>query len=223
MGIYLIPVPFIVILIVFYKIYRDRNDLKKIAVIQPLITCLSMVVCLLSYFTPGFSPWYTGLVLAGLVFSIVADVIFIDVKDEKRLSIALGLFLLIYIAYSAAVAVKQGLLAVDLYIAPAVLVVAVVPLAYMWKKLKSLKIPVLFYVLVLCFFICLSISTFFGSQFTVIQSVMITAASCMFLLGDLELAISNFARPMPLYIGPITYATSQLLMALSACYFPAGV
>jgi uncharacterized membrane protein YhhN len=220
MGIYLIPVPFIVVLIVFYKVYRDRNDLKKIAVIQPLITCLSMVVCLLSYFTPGFNLAYTGLILAGLVLSIAADIIFIDVKDPKKLAIALGLFLLIYIAYSVAVAVRQGFLSVDLYIAALVLLVAIVPLAYIWKGLKTLQIPVLLYVLVLVFFITLSISTFFGSQFVVIQSVMITAASCMFLIGDLELAISSFKKPIPLYIGPITYATSQMLMALSACYFP---
>jgi len=220
MGIYLIPVPFIIVLIIFYKIYRDKNDLKKIAVIQPLITCLSMAVCLLSYFTPGFNLPYTGLVLTGLILSIVADIIFVDVKDPKKLAIALGLFLLIYIAYSAAVAVKQGFLAVDLYIAPVVLIAAAIPLAYIWKGLKGLKIPVLFYVLVLVFFISLSISTFFDSEFAVIQSIMITAASCMFLIGDLELAISNFARPIPLYIGPVTYATSQLLMALSACYFP---
>jgi|GEM_PF-1663038 len=219
MGIYLIPVPFIVVLIVFYKIYRDRNDLKKIAVIQPLITCLSMVVCILSFFTTGFDLTYTGLVMLGLALSIVADIIFIDVKDPKKLAIALGLFLLIYIAYCSAIAVKQGFLAVNLYIFPILVLVTAFPLAYIWKGLGSLKIPVLFYVLVLCFFISLAVSTFFGLKFAVVQSVLITAAACMFLIGDLELAVSNFAKPMPLYIGPITYATSQLLMALSTCYF----
>ena len=108
----------------------------------------------------------------------------------------------------------------DLYIAPVVFLVACIPLAYIWKGLAALKMPVLIYVLVLVFFISLSISTFFGSKFAVIQAVMVTAASCMFLVGDLELAISSFKKPIPLYIGPITYATSQMLIALSACYFP---
>lgn len=222
MGYHLVPVPFIVVLIVFYKIYRDRNDLKKIGVIQPLITCLSIVICLLSCFTPGFKAPYTLLVLLGLALSVAADFVLVDVKDMKKLTQALVLFLLIYISYCAAITTERAFTAIDLYIAAALVPVAAAPMVYLWKGLKDLKAPVLIYVLLLCFFISRSVSTFHDTRFTEVQSVLLTAASCMFFIGDLELAVSSFKKPIPLYIGPVTYAVSQMLMALSACYFPKG-
>jgi uncharacterized membrane protein YhhN len=216
---HLIPVPVILILISLYKIFRDRNDLKKIAVIQPLITCLSIVICVLSFLTPGFKLQYTLLVLLGLILSVVADFVLVDVKDMKKLIQALILFLLIYISYFTATSLETSFRTTDLYSAAGLLVVVAICMAVLWKGLKGLKLPVLFYVLLLCFFINRAISTFSGSNFSLTQSILVTAAASMFFIGDLELAYSSFKKPIPLYIGPVTYALSQMLMALSACYF----
>jgi uncharacterized membrane protein YhhN len=220
MAYQLFLVPVILILIVFYKIYRDRNDLKKIGVIQPLITCLSIGICLLSFLTPGHRLPYTLLVLLGLVLSVVADFVLVDVKDMKKLVQVLVLFLLIYIAYSMALMLESRFQPSDLYSAAGLLLVIVVCMAMLWKGLQGLKVPVLAYVLLLCFFINRAIATFSSPDFAPVQSVLVTAAASMFLIGDLELAYSSFKKPIPLYIGPVTYALSQMLMALSACYFP---
>jgi uncharacterized membrane protein YhhN len=220
MAYQLFLIPIILILIVFYKIFRDRNDLKKIAVIQPLITCLSIGIGLLSFLTPGHQVGYTLLVLLGLILSVVADFVLVDVKDMKKLIQALILFLLIYIAYSVAVSLKSRFLAKDLYSAVGLLLVVAVSLAVLWKGLKGLKIPVMLYVLLLCFFINRAISTFSSPDFSLLQASLVTAASSMFLIGDLELAYNSFKKPIPLYIGPVTYAMAQRLMALSTCYFP---
>jgi len=220
MPFHLFLVPVILILIVFYKVYRDRNDLKKIGILQPLITCLSIAICLLSFLTPGYRLGYTLLVLLGLVLSVAADFVLVDVKDMRKLVQALVLFLLIYSAYSLALTLEGRFQSADLYSAAGLLLVVVVCMAVLWKGLKGLKIPVLAYVLLLCFFINRAIATFSGPDFSLVQSVLVTAASCMFLVGDLELAFSSFKKPIPLYIGPVTYALSQMLMALSACYFP---
>jgi len=216
---HLIPVPVILILISLYKIFRDRNDLKKIAVIQPLITCLSIIICVLSFLTPGFKLQYTLLVLLGLILSVVADFVLVDVKDMKKLIQALILFLLIYISYFTATSLETSFRSTDLYSAAGLLVVVAICMAVLWKGLKGLKLPVLVYVLLLCFFINRAISTFSGSNFSLTQSILVTAAASMFFIGDLELAYSSFKKPIPLYIGPVTYALSQMLMALSACYF----
>ena len=220
MPYHLFLVPVILVLIIFYKVYRDRNDLKKIAIIQPSITCLSIVVCLLSFLTPGYRLGYTLLVLLGLILSVVADFVLVDVKDMKKLIQALVLFLLIYITYSLALTLESRFLVRDLFSAGGLLLVIVLSMAWLWKGLKGLKIPVLAYVMLLCFFINRAISTFSSPDFAVVQSILVTAASSMFLIGDLELAFSSFKKPIPLYIGPVTYALSQMLMALSACYFP---
>jgi uncharacterized membrane protein YhhN len=219
MPYHLIPVPIILILIVLYKIFRDRNDLKKIAIIQPLITCLSILICLLSFLTSGFKLSYTLLILLGLSLSVVADFILVDVKDMKKLVRALILFLLIYIAYSLAITLSTNFLITDLYSAAGLLVVIVACMAILWKGLQGLKIPVLVYVVLLCFFIDRAISTFSSPNFSLTQSILVTAAASMFFIGDLELAYSSFKKPILLYIGPVTYALSQMLMALSACYF----
>jgi uncharacterized membrane protein YhhN len=139
----------------------------------------------------------------------------------KKLVQALVLFLLIYISYIAAVTAVHPFLAGDLYSAAALLAVTALSMAYLWRGLKELKLPVLVYVLLLCFFINRGISTFRSPGFSSVQSVLITTAAVMFLIGDFELAVSSFKKPIPLYIGPVTYAASQMLMALSACYFPA--
>jgi uncharacterized membrane protein YhhN len=220
MPYHLFLVPVILVLIVFYKVYRDRNDLKKIAIIQPLITCLSIAICLLSFLAPGYRLGYTLLVLAGLILSVLADLVLVDVKDMKKLVQALVLFLLIYIAYSLALTLESRFQVKDLYSAAGLFLVIVASMAFLWKGLKGLKIPVLVYVMLLCFFINRAISTFSSPDFALIQSILVTAASSMFLIGDLELAISSFKKPIPLYIGPVTYALAQMLMALSACYFP---
>jgi uncharacterized membrane protein YhhN len=219
MPYHLFLVPVILVLIIFYKVYRDRNDLKKIAVIQPLITCLSILICLLSFLTPGYRLGYTLLVLLGLILSVVADFVLVDVKDMQKLIQALVLFLLIYIAYSLALTLQSRFQAKDLYSAGGLLLVAVLSMAWLWNGLKGLKLPVLAYVLLLCFFINRAIATFSSPDFSLVQSILVTAASSMFLIGDLELAYSSFKKPIPLYIGPVTYALSQMLMALSACYF----
>jgi uncharacterized membrane protein YhhN len=219
MPYHLFLVPIILVLIVFYKVYRDRNDLKKIALIQPLITCLSILICLLSFLTPGYRLGYTLLVLLGLILSVVADFVLVDVKDMQKLIQALVLFLLIYIAYSLALTLQSRFQAKDLYSAGGLLLVAVLSMAWLWNGLKGLKLPVLAYVLLLCFFINRAIATFSSPDFSLVQSILVTAASSMFLIGDLELAYSSFKKPIPLYIGPVTYALSQMLMALSACYF----
>jgi len=212
-------VPVILVLIVFYKIYRDRDDLKKIAVLQPLITCLSICICLLSFLTPGHRTGYTLLVLLGLILSVVADFVLVDVKDMKKLIQALVLFLFIYIAYSLALTRESRFQVKDLISAAGLLLVVVLSMAWLWSGLKGLKLPVLAYVLLLCFFINRAIATFSSPDFSLVQSILVTAASSMFLIGDLELAYSSFKKPIPLYIGPVTYALSQMLMALSACYF----
>jgi uncharacterized membrane protein YhhN len=226
-GIHLIPIPFIIVLIIYYKIYREKNDLKKVGIIQTLITCLDVVVCILSYLTPGFSLSYTLLVLLGLGLAIVADLNFVEHNDYnmKNLTVTLVMFLFIYMSYSAAITLKHGFLIEDLYFVPSLLLIVVLSLAYLWKGLNGLRIPILIYLLILCFFLSRSISTFFGSGFAVAQSIMLTAAASMFFIGDLELAIGSFKKPLPRYIrvdyiGPVTYALAQTLMALSTCYFP---
>ncbi len=212
-------VPLILVLIVFYKYYRDRNDLRKIGILQPLITCLSIVICLLSILTPGFKLQYTLLVLLGLILSVIADFVLVDVKDMKRLVQALVLFLFIYISYSLAVTSGTRFQVTDLYSATGLLLITALCMAVLWNGLKGFKLPVLAYVLLLGFFINRAIAMFSSPVFSLLQAALVTAASSMFFIGDLELAYSSFKKPIPLYIGPVTYALAQMLMALSTGYF----
>ena len=52
----LIPVPICITLIVLYMLARNRNDLKRTAVIQPVLTFLALVNALLSFLSPRQMP-----------------------------------------------------------------------------------------------------------------------------------------------------------------------
>jgi len=76
--------------------------------------------------------------------------------------------------------------------------VAALSMAYLWRDLKGLKLPVLVYVLLLCFFISRGLATFYLPLFGTVQAVLITGAASMFFIGDLELAVSSFKKPISL-------------------------
>jgi hypothetical protein len=48
MNLYLIPIPLNLIGVILYWIARQRNDLNRVAIIQPLNTALSILIALLS-------------------------------------------------------------------------------------------------------------------------------------------------------------------------------
>lgn len=208
-----------IVLIGVYLVARNRGDFKRIAVVQPAITVVSIVIAASSFWQPGAQPGFTAWILAGLGLSLIGDIINVDMSSQKVLITGLVIFVFAYLTYALGLTIWNGFQPQDLWVAAVLLVIYAIEMWFLWPGLGELKIPVLVYGLVLPTLVNRAVSTFFGTTFSLTQAILLTAGAAMVYTGDLEYGIHRFRRPLPFTLGPVLYAGGQLLIALSPSYF----
>lgn len=216
---HLIPVPISIALIIYYFIIKNKDDLKKNAIVQPLLGVTSLVVAGLSFLNPNVHVSYTIWIMVGLGLSFVADIFNIDMKNDKILMAAIGVFVLAYTEYGITFTVFNGFHPQDLILGLILLAVYVSVMAYLWPGLGNFRIPILIYGLVMPFMVWRAASTFFGGSFSITQSILVTIATAALYIGDIEYGIHRFKKPLKMIFGPLMYPAAQLLIALSCSYF----
>lgn len=216
---HLIPVPFHLVLIGLYLIARNRNDLKRTAVIQPVATFVAMIVAALSLINPNANREYTLWILIGMGLCFLADIFNIDMTNNKILYAAIGVFVIAYLEYAFTFTRFNGFHWQDMIVAGVFFLIYVLLMRLYWKGLGDFKTPILIYGLVMLFMVTRAISTMFGSSFSLVSSILVTAGCMMLFLGDVEYGIHRFRNPLKFFFGPICYAGGQLLIALSCSYF----
>ncbi len=226
---HLIPVPLVLIVIGLYVVARAKNDLKRVAVVQPLATILTIVVCALAFFTPHAVIGFTVFILLGLVLSLIGDFLNVDMADEKVVIVGLVIFLFAYLVYAVGMTFYNGFHGADLIVAAVLLVILFALMAYLWPGLGPMRLPVIVYGAVLCIMVGSAVSTFFGGVFSMTQAILLTAGTIMIFFGDILFAIFSYKKPAPPrfvvslnLIGPFLYAGGQLLVSLAPSYFPGG-
>lgn len=215
----LIPVPIYLILIILYMVARNRNDLKKTSFIQPTATLLALVIAALSFFSPAADRSYTTWILVGLGLCFLADIFNIDMTNDKILYAAIGVFVIAYMEYALTFTRFNGFQRQDLVVAGVFLLLYIFLMRLYWKGLGNFRVPVLIYGLVMPFMVTRAISTLFGTTFSLLSAVLVTAGCTMLFLGDVEYGLHRFRKPLKFFFGPICYAGGQLLIALSCTYF----
>lgn len=226
---HLVPVPFILIAIGFYAVARAKNDLKRVAVVQPLGTILCIAVCALSLLTPHAVVGFTAFILVGLVLALIGDFLNVDMTSQKVVMVGLVIFVFAYLVYAVGIASYNGFYRADLIVAAALLAVLCAVMAYLWAGLGPMKVPFVVYGLILCIMVGRAVSTFFGDAFSSTQALLLTAGTLMIYIGDMLFAVTSYKKPAPpswavsLNLGgPALYAGAQLLIALAPSYFPGG-
>lgn len=215
---HLIPLPFHLVLIGLYLAARNRNDLKKTAIIQPAATFVALIIAGLSYFSP-ISNWeYTIWILIGMGLCFLADIFNIDMSNDKILYAAIGVFLIAYLEYAAAFTRFNGFHSQDWIVGGVFLLIYIFLMCLYWQGLGNFKIPILIYGLVMPFMVTRAISTLFGASFSLVSALLVSLGSMMLFMGDAEYGIHRFYKPLKFSIGPICYAGGQLLIALSCSY-----
>jgi uncharacterized membrane protein YhhN len=220
MNLHLIPVPLVFASIGFYMYARRKNNLRLVRVFQPLTTLLVIAVAATSLFSDRSMPGFTYWILAGLGFSLVGDIINIDMKRDSVLIAGIIAFIFAYLTYPVALILYNGFHRPDLYVGIAMIVMYVVMMAVLWPGLGTMRVPVLIYGLIMPFMFSRAISTFFGDSFSITQAVLLTTGTLALLVGDFEYAMHRFRDTEPWTIGPLLYEGGQLLVALSLSYFP---
>ncbi len=226
---HLAPVPLVLFVIWLYTAARTKNDLKRVAVVQPLGTILTIAVCALSLLSPHAAIGFTAYILAGLILSLIGDFLNVDMTNERVVMVGLVIFVFAYLVYPIGMTVYNGFHGADLIVAAALLTVLVALVAYLWSGLGPMRIPVIIYGTVSCIMVNRAVSTFFGDAFSTVQAILLTAGTFMIFSGDMLFAIASYKKPAPPpfvvtlnLIGPVLYAGGQLLIALAPSYFPGG-
>ena len=219
MPLHLIPVPIHLVLIAIYLVARNRNDLKKTAIIQPVATFVAMLIAALSFFSPHADTSYTIWILVGMGLCFLADIFNIDMTNDKILYAAIGAFVIAYLEYAITFTRFNGFQRQDLLVAVIFILIYIFLMRLYWKGLGNFKIPILIYGLVMPFMVTRAISTLFGSSFSLLSAILVTVGCTMLFLGDIEYGMHRFRQPLKFFFGPICYAGGQLLIALSCAYF----
>jgi uncharacterized membrane protein YhhN len=158
-------------------------------------------------------------VTVGLVLSLGGDVALMF-TSRRAFLIGLVLFLLTHIVYSLAFTVPNGFHAADLVTGAILLGVGAAIFFYLRSGLGSMQVPVLLYILIICFMVNRAISTFSGDAFTTPQAWLISLGAVSFMISDVVLAVNRFHHPIKAHrLSLFPYYLGQLLIALSPSYF----
>jgi len=216
---HLLPIPILIVTVVLLVRSRFRGERKTEYLTKPLSTVLVIVVALLSLLRPHAVPSYTLLITLGLVLSLGGDVALM-LRTGRMFLIGLVLFLLAQVVYAIAFTMPNGFHRGDLVTGLVLLAAAAAAYFYLRPGLGKMSIPVLLYILIICFMVNRALSTFFGSAFTATQAWLVSLGALLFWLSDLLLAINRFRRPFRAEpAGLYLYYAGQLLLALSPSYF----
>lgn len=159
-----------------------------------------------------FSTRYQGLILLGLLASLVGDV-FLMLPDPSKLLHGLVSFLIAHLFYIAAFTVEGGRAPIG-YIIPFV-IYGVVMLRALWPHLGPMKRPVMVYVGVILIMAWQAANRWIDARLD--GSLLAMIGAYLFVMSDSVLAVERFRgswRSAPLWVLS-TYFAAQALIALS--------
>jgi uncharacterized membrane protein YhhN len=215
----LIPIPFLIITVPLLVRAELRGKQDQIYVLKPLSTLLVIAVSLLSLLTPAAQPAFTMSIALGLLLSLGGDVALMF-ASRRAFLIGLVLFLLAHVVYSAAFTAINGFHTADLIAGTVLLAVGAAIYLYLRPGLRSMKVPVILYILITCFMVNRAVSTFYGDAFTTTQAWLISLGAISFMFSDMVLAVNRFHHPLEAHrLSLFPYYLGQLLIALSPSFF----
>jgi uncharacterized membrane protein YhhN len=200
-----------------YAFVRHRNKLSNRIFFKTAASVMFVLVAV-SLQTGAKEPYFT-LILVGLCFALVGDVLLIF-TDRSSSFLAWGMvcFLITHLLYIAALFSKAALSIYDIAFFAALIVIAAAFFSLRGVRFKKLHPAVYVYAVVLCAMAARSLSVSFSSQVSETFAVIIALGGVLFLISDVLLAIESFGGRLAKTVGMLstfTYYASQILIALS--------
>ncbi|PWU02727.1 MAG: lysoplasmalogenase [Bacteroidetes bacterium] len=193
-------------LFIVYKGYSTARYFSK-----PLLMVFLMLAY---YFETKASGSFSKILLGGLFFSWLGDIILLN---DDYFIVGLICFLIthiIYISYFVSINKKaKGLLQFQPLIGIPVAVYLLLFLWLLWPFLDKLRIPVVFYGFVICFMLICAINLYWKTDRD--TAVLFFNGALQFLISDSLLAVHKFVYPftaLPIAV-MITYTSAQFLIA----------
>jgi len=178
---------------------------------KPISTILIIIIAVLANKPP--SNRYKRAIIAGLIFSLIGDVVLILPGDVFL--IGLVSFLIAHLFYIAAFVMVGGFYRTFWGTIPFLLVGIVLGIV-LWPDLGDMKSPVLAYMIIILIMAWQALGQW--RQTGEIRALLAFLGAILFVISDLALAVNRFATPIDmaalLVLG--TYYPAQWLIALSA-------
>ncbi len=177
---------------------------------------VTSVLFVLMAFTGALSGAYSAWIIAGLILSFVGDVALMF-SSERAFMAGLVSFLLAHIFYIIAFLSLVPITTWNVPALVAVFIVSLVVLRWFWHKLGEMRVPVIFYVLVISCMVWRAWTVFFFGDIEMSYKVLIAFGATFFFLSDIAVAkdqflganFTNRAWGLPLYY------LAQFLLAFS--------
>jgi uncharacterized membrane protein YhhN len=216
------PVPILVgilILTVTFLIRAEFAEKKlQIYILKPVSTLLIVTLIILSFFIHDQGFAYKVTILVGMLFCLGGDIALMF-DSSKAFMVGLVLFLTGHIVYTVSLVLHNGFL-FDGFLTP--LIVGLISSAlfvFLYSSLDKMKLPVLFYVVVISFMLSSALLSYRSEFFNTTQAWHLASGATLFYVSDVILAINKFKLPFRLHrISLAFYFSGQALIALSTHY-----
>ena len=177
---------------------------------------LSLLFVVAAFLQPHRIPVYFELILGGLTLCLIGDVC-LALPGDKSFRAGLGAFLLGHVSYILGF---LSLLGIRSWVSPGAGLVALssgTVFLWLYPRLKSMRVPVLLYILVISVMLAGAWAIFRESAFPFPGTAMIFAGALCFYLSDLFVARDRFVRKEFLnrLVGLPLYYAGQFLLAFS--------
>ena len=215
----LLALLFFIPVIVLYVRARYKNDLKKIAILQPLETIIALACAVLGFLSPRANAIFSVLVTMGLIISVCADSVLIDIDQKNFIVTGTSFFSFVIAFYAAAIVLVSGFNKMTIYAGIIMIVIFIFIILFQWKGMKGKRVPVIIYSVLWCFLLTLIISAVAcGARISKLRLLLFTAGTVLFFLSDCVTSLHAFVKPAPKHLIAVFYGTGQLLIALSLGY-----
>lgn len=194
-------------------LFAEKKESRLLRYIfKPVTSMLFVLMALTGALSGAYSLWIT----CGLVLSFIGDVALMF-KSERAFMAGLVSFLLAHIFYIVAF---LSLVPIFTWNVPALVVVfiaSLVVLRWFWPKLGDMRVPVIFYVLVISCMVWRAWTVFFYGDIEMSYKYLIAFGATFFFLSDIAVAKDQFigASFANRLWGLPLYYIAQFLLAFS--------
>lgn len=169
--------------------------------------------------TPGeYALW----IIAALIMGLIGDLFLVFPNIIRSFILGLAAFLVGQIIYGVTFLRFGGFAYYDIIIYAALVGASLFAYSKSSLNLGKMKIPVLFYLLIISFMYTMSVSILYKGGFNQMTAALIVIGATLFLVSDIVLAFVRFqenAKPCLRGTNLALYYIGQILLALSIWTF----
>lgn len=192
---------------------------RLIYALKPVSSFLLILTAALSFLSAAHSPLFSAAVLTGLLFCFGGDMALMFQENPRAFRAGLGLFLLGHLVYGFLFLAHADFSGSDAVIILLLLLTGAGFYRLISGGLGTMRLPVLFYMLVISFMVAAAASAAGSGSLSRLRSRLIIAGALLFYISDMLLAANRFWKPFRYHrISLAFYFSGQYCLALAASF-----